>query len=100
VAVRGGGDRGGVRNSSPDFEFRCAPWVAGSPLRIPVSSILRDPILLPLRATAFGLKFRTGNRVGAIAGHGAPPWELRSATGVRPVGGEIVRRRIGADGCD
>jgi hypothetical protein len=100
VAVRGGGDRGGVRNSSPDFEFRCAPWVAGSPLRISVSSILRDPILLPLRATAFGLKFRTGNRVGVIAGHGAPPWELRSATGVCLVGAEIVRRRIGADDCD
>jgi hypothetical protein len=100
VVVRGGGDRGGVRNTSPDFEFRCALWVACSPLRIPVSSILRDPILLPLRATAFGLKFRTGNRVGAITGHGAPPWELRSATGVRPVGAEIVSRRIGADGCD
>ena len=71
VAVRGGGDRGGVRNSPPDFDFRRAPWVAGSALRISVSSILRDTILLQLRAAAFGLKFRVGNRVDAIAGHGA-----------------------------
>jgi hypothetical protein len=28
VAVRGGGDRGGVRNLSPDFSFRRVPWEA------------------------------------------------------------------------
>jgi hypothetical protein len=42
-----------------------------SPLRISVSSILRNTILLPLRTSTFGLEFRVGNRVGAIASHGA-----------------------------
>jgi hypothetical protein len=30
----------------------------------------------------------------SLAGHGAPSWELRSATGVRPVGAEIVHRAM------
>jgi hypothetical protein len=71
VTVRGGGDRGGVRNSSPDFSFRRAPWEPGSPLQISVSSILRNTILLPLCAASFGLEFRVGNWVSAIVGHGA-----------------------------
>jgi hypothetical protein len=34
----------------------------GSPLRIAVSSVLRNALLLPLRTAAFGLEFRGGNR--------------------------------------
>jgi hypothetical protein len=34
----------------------------GSPLRISVSSIMCNAIPLPLRAAAFGVEFRVGNR--------------------------------------
>jgi hypothetical protein len=34
----------------------------GSPHRISVSSILRNAIPLPIRAAAFGVEFRVGNR--------------------------------------
>jgi hypothetical protein len=38
----------------------------GSPLRIAVSSILRDALLLPFRTAAFGLEFRGDHRRGRM----------------------------------
>jgi hypothetical protein len=50
----------------------------GSPLRIAVSSVLRDALLLPFHTAAFGLEFRGGNRQGRMLRQWRRrPWSVR-----------------------